>query len=153
MENPFHHFSRLADERLCSLCLAQVKVTSGVLNELSGSIFNDVITLQSRASKRSSIGLCMFSNPINLFSTRCTGLLFLPLLSRGYSPLSRALQSPWPFCQIKIKLKFCYHLKQHKKLCTNSKKIDPFKAKKSYGGSKVGFGTFFFEVKKCENRL
>ena len=39
-------------------------------------------------------------------------------------------------------------MKEHEKLHRISKKkIDPLKAKKSYGGSKVGFGTLFFNVK------
>ena len=53
--------------------------------------------------------------------------------------------------EIKSRPHIDYHVKEHKKLCRNSKKIDPFKAKKSYGGSKVGFGTLFFKPKNEKN--
>ena len=66
------------------------------------------------------------------------------------APLSRALQSPWPFCQIKIKLKFCYHVKEHKKLCKNSKKIDPFKAKKKLRGVKGRIWDIFSKSKNSK---
>ena len=62
-----------------------------------------------------------------------TGTVSKPLKrfnARVRTPVSRALQSPWPFCQYKFKLNNCYHVKEHEKLCKNSKK-DPFKAQKS----------------------
>ena len=56
--------------------------------------------------------------------------------------VSRALQSPQPICQYKFKLKICYHVKEHEKLCKNPKKIDPFKAKKVTTGQSSDLGHF-----------
>ena len=57
--------------------------------------------------------------------------------------MSGALRDPLPFLEIKSRPNDGYHVKEHKKLCKISKnKLDPFKAKKSYGDSNVGFVTF-----------
>ena len=67
-------------------------------------------------------------------------------LRTSNTPVSGALHDPRPFCQFKSRLIHGYHVKEHEKLHRISKKIDPFKAKKSYGGQRSDLGHFLNEL-------
>ena len=69
-----------------------------------------------------------------------------------FTRVSRAWIDPLPFLEIKCRPNNGYHVKEHKKLCRNSEKKSTLsRQKKSYGGSKVGFGTFFSSQKNEKN--